>query len=277
MNEELIQRLMADSGMTREQAIQTLQNTSSVEQNFLNAFAGGNTQQTIMTPSINGASPQLFQAPPSPMSTLPTSSGNKPLLNSYGGINWDVFSPTQQVPMPQSEIAPLYTVQGDQANKDGIAPTQQPPLTQADMGTLAFTMDKDGNMVPTNQPASQQAPIDQNGNPLNPFEQAAVLASYINPYGMDLETELYTFGRALGMQPTTQRGKIGRGLTLVGSAGAALLGGTRSALSGYSNSIANNRYWQWMQERQRRANERYSPNSQTQNSQANMLGGITQA
>jgi hypothetical protein len=90
----------------------------------------------------------------------------------------------------------------------------------------------------------------------------------IYPGGTDLSTELYSFGRGLGME----KGTKGRGLTIAGGAGAAILGGTRDVLSGLGYEKQQNLVRDWYRARQQ--DNFYTPSPQTGNT--NTVGGITQ-
>lgn len=270
MNEELIARLMSEQGMTREQAVATLQNTNSVDMQFLNAFAQGSQNQMFSgqptTISDQLSSNLQYGVPSAPVqqpSVLNNSS--QPLFNPSGGINWGMMSGNQNIPNPYQ--------QPQQYNVPGMEniPTNIPQNGEVNLSTTipveSDMSDEERRAIEANRSMWDQNRMQQNQQAL--FNQLG----YLNPYGTDLETELYTLGRGIG-NATSGQGGTANTLGIIGSAGSALLGGARSSLSGYSNSIANNRYWQWMQNRRRQ--QRYSVNSQTQNTQADALGGITQ-
>lgn len=276
MNEELIARLMAEQGMTREQAEATLQNTNSVDMQFLNAFSQ-NTAPMFSQGSLMGGTemqnPNISAQPASNLNygaqgtAVPTQQFNnlgQPLFNPSGGMNWNNFMgggnqnlnpPTANRPINESFSVP--SVENELQTGGGLP-----------------TIDT-GNQVDINPSGVGQQAQEEQSSQTSPsvMDQVGMFASQLNPYGSDLETELYSLGRSIGNISNGQ-GSPGNTLSLIGSAGSALFGGTRSALSGFSNSKANNRYWQWMQERRRR--QQYSPTSQTQNTQADALGGITQ-
>lgn len=98
-----------------------------------------------------------------------------------------------------------------------------------------------------------------NGNDLFPFIYAG---------GSDIETELYSLGRSLGQK----RGTPGRGMSIVGSAGAATFGAARTLSAGLGFSKRNN----FIEEEQRRKEleRRYTNNSQYANQ--NNIGETSQ-
>lgn len=90
-------------------------------------------------------------------------------------------------------------------------------------------------------------------------------APFLNPYGTDLQTDFYNLGRFTGME----KGTSGRGLGIASAGVSALLGGARTALSGYANSVATARVQQEARERMQRRN--YTPQTQYRNN--NYIGG----
>ena len=95
----------------------------------------------------------------------------------------------------------------------------------------------------------------------------------LNPYGFDLEQSLYMAGNYAGINPTTKTGKASKALGLAGSIGKSVIGGGRAVLSGYSNSVAKDRYMEWMRNRKQREN--YETSRQTRNTSADNFGGVT--
>ena len=89
---------------------------------------------------------------------------------------------------------------------------------------------------------------------------------FINPYGTNIETELYMAGQAIGMTP----GSRGRGAAIAGGIGSAVLGGARTLLSGLGNAQQNQAGRQYYEDRL--GQNRYTPNSQYQNT--NNVGGV---
>jgi len=274
MNEQLIARLMSEQGMTREQAEATLKATNNVDMQFLNAFSQNSapmfSQGTLMGLNQQG---QIAAQPPSNLGygAQPTAVPNtlpnlgQSLFNNSGGMNWNNFmGGGNQNLNPSSTDRPI--------NESFSVPSVQQELSSGG-GLPSIDTGNQVNLDPSTQVAQDQGQTSSNRNS-NIMNQVGMFASQLNPYGSDLETELYTLGQSAGNIANGQ-GSTGNTLSLIGSAGAALFGGTRSALSGFSNSKANNRYWQWMQERRRR--QQYSPVSQTQNTQSDALGGITQS
>lgn len=266
MNEELIARLMSEQGMTREQAVATLQNTNSVDMQFLNAFAQGSQNQMFSGQPITTPSNLQYGVPSIPVQQPSVlNNPSQPLFNPSGGLNWGMMSGNQNIPNPyqQPQQYNVPSMENIPTNilQSGEVSFSTTPSAESDMS------DEERRAIEANQSMWYQNRMQQNQQAL--FNQLG----YLNPYGTDLETELYTLGRGIG-NATSGQGGTANTLGIIGSAGSALLGGARSALSGYSNTIANNRYWQWMQNRRRQ--QRYSVNSQTQNTQADALGGITQ-
>lgn len=84
-------------------------------------------------------------------------------------------------------------------------------------------------------------------------------APFLNPYGTNLQTDFYNLGRFSGME----KGTPGRGLGIAGAGVSALLGGARTALSGYANSVATARTQQ--EARDKMARRKYTPQTQYRN------------
>lgn len=94
-----------------------------------------------------------------------------------------------------------------------------------------------------------------------------------NPYGYDLESNLFMLGKAIGQKPTNPQERLNKGLEIAGRGGKALLGGSRNFLSGLSYSKANQRAEEWMRNRM---NQRiFTPVRMTRNTQADMFGGTS--
>lgn len=290
MNEELILRVMFENRMTRDQAIAFIignQNTlNPVESQFSSSYTGfptnvGTTpfQMTYPSPqntsflNNNVGAPTFSQenmviseplytinptVPSYPQTTQIDPTAPKGEIIGTQRINWENLMQSREM-MPQNYRGDFQPMTID---------STQPNAPRADVLPN----------VGTEVALREVEPVSQTNNnrDLNTIEQMSIFASQLNPYGSDLETELYSLGRGIG-RATSGQGGTANTLGIVGSAGAALLGGTRSALSGYSTQIANNRYLEWMRERQRRQQNQYTPNSQTQNTQATALGGITQS
>lgn len=269
MNEELIARLMSEEGMTREQAIATLQNTNSVDMQFLNAFTQNSAPMFGQSSMMLDNGMQVSTAPSSnlnygvQLTPVPNTLPNlgQPLFSPSGGMNWSNF-----MGGGNQDLTPTARPINESFSVPSVENTLSP-------GGSLPSLDMSNQVVLNNTPQQMEQPTTPATTNPNFMEQIGMFASQLNPYGSDLETELYTLGRSIGNISSGQ-GSPGNTLSLIGSAGSALFGGARSTLSGFSNSKADNRYWQWMQERRRR--QQYSANPQTQNTQADALGGITQ-
>ena len=94
-----------------------------------------------------------------------------------------------------------------------------------------------------------------------------------NPYGYDLESNLFMLGKAIGQKPTNPQERLNKGLEIAGRGGKALLGGSRNFLSGLSYSKANQRAEEWM--RNRMSQRIFTPVRMTRNTQADMFGGTS--
>lgn len=113
-------------------------------------------------------------------------------------------------------------------------------------------------------------------NPIMPIGQAkdsnegntdlfSKLAPFFNPYGSNVQTDLYQLGSFLGMP----KGSQGRGMGVASSAAALGLGAGRTLMSGFANSRQTARAQE--EERRRMAQRSYTPQMQYVNT--NYLGG----
>lgn len=266
MNEELILRTMTQYNMSRDEAIALImgnQSTLNPIESSATSLYTGLPNNTVTTPFQVNYTPQNIEVPTNYLNN-----------NAIPSINSNSYPLTSQTPIGGLPTRPISI--GDLSITEDIVTSNQPPVNNPSSEGLPLSarsinilsQNEDVNKTLSDGYAQNQA------GQLNALEQASMYASMFNPYGSDLETELYSLGRGIGNAQNGQGG-VGNTLGIIGAAGAALLGGTRSALSGYSNSIANNRYWQWMQNRRARQDNMYSPQAQTQNTQSTMLGGIT--
>lgn len=129
-----------------------------------------------------------------------------------------------------------------------------------------YTVNANGNWVDDNgniyNPNTSQN--NNTNNTSNSFDWNNY-APFLNPYGTNMQTDFYNFGRYLGME----QGTPGRGLGIAGAGVASILGGARTALSGYANSVASARSMQDAREKMQR--RLYTPQTQYRNT--NYLGG----
>ena len=93
---------------------------------------------------------------------------------------------------------------------------------------------------------------------------------FVPPNG-DLTTNLYNLGRAIG----AEKGTKGRGASIVGNTGAAILEGSRALFSGMGFSKAQQYTDQFNQDQMIAARKKYESNPQYKN--ANYIGGPSQA
>ena len=92
---------------------------------------------------------------------------------------------------------------------------------------------------------------------------------FMNPYGTDIGTELYSLGKFIGTKPGTQ----GKGLGIASSALAAGLGGARTLLSGLAQQKQTEKTAEEI--RRQLAQRHYTP--QTQYLNQNNRGGSTES
>jgi len=177
-----------------------------------------------------------------------------PLNESYRFGNPDQSQATNANPFPNAQQLPSgYT---------------QSAYTR--LGTT-YAGGSDANSM--DQMTGLPIPAETEVAPTDPLSQISQYAELFNPYGTDVETELYSLGQQVGANPTTTEGKVAQGLGIAGAAGAALFGSARGFLSGLSNSNATQRYWEWMQKQKQQQN--YTPASQTLNTSSDNRGGVT--
>jgi hypothetical protein len=193
------------------------------------------------------------------------------------------FYPTFDGKAPSSTLLPLGNPSAmPLKGLDGVPKTNNGtliPMSQSDVNNYNNASYKDKVMTsaamdaltgknPFKDGSQTQKTISENKNN-GTFDFLNVL----NPYGFDLEQSLYMAGNYAGMNPTTRTGKAGKALGLVGSIGKSVIGGGRAVLSGYSNSVAKDRYMEWMRNRKQREN--YEASRQTRNASADKSGGVT--
>jgi hypothetical protein len=142
--------------------------------------------------------------------------------------------------------------EGLERSQDIVPFSPETKGTYSDISQTALDSLKKDNLETDTQP--------QNQNPQQPF------LPYIFPGGSNLETELYTLGRALG----APKGSKGRGATIAGAAGAATLGAARDFMSGFAYENQNKQVMDWYN--QQRNRDRFQSNPQTRNT--NNTGGI---
>jgi hypothetical protein len=100
----------------------------------------------------------------------------------------------------------------------------------------------------------------------NPWDLDPNALPFIYPGGSDINTQLFTAGRGLGME----RGTQGRGLMIAGGLGAASMGISRNLLAGVGYENRQNYVRDWY--RQQQNQPQYTNVSQTRNT--NTLGGL---
>lgn len=118
---------------------------------------------------------------------------------------------------------------------------------------------QNGQWIEHDKPVTGVAPWDgQEEESQNTFDWNNY-APFLNPYGTNMQTDFYNLGRFIGMEPGTQ----GRGLGIASAGLSSLLGGARTALSGYATSVATTRTQQEAREKMMRRN--YTPQTQYRN------------
>lgn len=263
MNEEaMIQRLMNEQNVTREQAIYMIENNLSempqqnalFPQNGLNGVQTSNTQQPL---TVNGGSNDFYN----PYLTEPLSGSNEVINAQAGVINWNLLqdplgtNQTPQIPQQWLEGYKTYNVENP-----------QPTVDVTGGGNGAEVVLSNTSVENKSNPTTDTTKDNKFGDLLGDY------LFNMNPYGMDMQNALYTAGKAFATNPETQGGKIAKTASIVGGLGKATLEGTRSFLAGNSTQNATNNYWEWMKKRRER--QRYENNSQTENTQATRVGGV---
>lgn len=202
----------------------------------------------ITLPKAGVTTFQLGQKPD--LSSTGTNSGknNKPLSNyDMGLVNVDrdvIYSPTPEgeraklIDQTQEDLKTRFTIPGQESTYDG---KQAPSFIKKD-----------------DTKKEEKTTSQQQGFPFLP------------PQG-DLTTNLYNLGRAIG----AKKGTKGRGLSIVGNAGAAALEGARAVFSGVGFSKAQQYTDQYNQDQMIAARKKYESNPQYKNT--NYTGGQTQA
>lgn len=221
-----------------------------------NRLMGNNGQVPPQTVNNSLLTPGNPLTTPTNVDLTPQQVDNKSITNPNGGIDWKSLSKDQGITNPY----------GASINENYITPNN------SQMGYETFTDIDDGKEVVIGEPTISEESVDT-GKEVNPntFELFSQLSNW-SPYGTDIEQELYSLGTAIG-NAQSGNGSVYNTISGIAAGGAALLGGTRTTLSGMSNAQARDRYLRWMQER--RSRQQYSPNSQTVNTQADAVGGIT--
>jgi hypothetical protein len=118
--------------------------------------------------------------------------------------------------------------------------------------------DSEGGDILSTDPTKKETPT--RGNQFNPN-----ILPFMYPGGSDINTQLYSAGRGIGME----KGAQGRNALIVGGLGAAALGTTRNLLAGIGYEKQQNYVRDWYRQRQRDVN--YTPIEQTRDQ--NNLGG----
>ena len=224
-----------------------------VEQNRLMGNNGHLPAQTVNNSLLTPSNPLTS---PIDVDLTQQQVDNQSITNPNGGINWEGLSKNQGITNPYDASV----------NENYMTPNN------SQMGYETPTDINNGKEVVIGEPTISEESINT-VNEVNPntFELFSQLGNW-NPYGTDIEQELYSLGTAIG------NAKSGNGSTFntisgIAAGGAALLGGARTALSGMSNAQARDRYLRWMKDK--RSRQQYSPNSQTVNTQADAVGGTT--
>ena len=132
-----------------------------------------------------------------------------------------------------------------------------PKAPQVDIEELHITQSRNKETLSKNQPKEAS----------DVMSMADKYLPFLNPYGTDISTELFSLGRFAGMEKGTQ----GRGLGIASSALSAGLGGARTFMSGLAQSKQMSRVEEDM--RKQLEEKKYTKNAQYLNQ--NSRGGVT--
>lgn len=246
----------------RRQALISQQGIPPTQQNYDAFLADQNSQGAVDFMTRNTPSGQVLFADPSglnlttPINSRITSEVTYP--NNTGITGGDIYSnptATNYPTVPSTPTIPTVNYPYPQEEDPNQLQRLEPRSVQ-DVWNNTYTPPT-ANSIPL-APNSWDQPAQRN----NLFEQAM---PYFNPYGTNVQTDLYSLGNFIG-QP---KGANGRGLGIASSATALGLGAGRTFLSGLANAKQTNRATE--EARRQMAQRLYTPQMQYINS--NYLGG----
>lgn len=176
----------------------------------------------------------------------------------------------QQVMQPASTQTPFGSGASPIAQPLNRQPTptvSNEDYSKMDLGSLKMKPSQESfneyyNTLPINNRELEMPRQEGNANKNNLFDQ---MMPFFNPYGSNVQTDLYSLGSFLG----TPKGTQGRGLGVASSAIALGLGAGRTLMSGYANSKATAR----AQEEAREKMAQRGFTQQMQYGNTNYLGG----
>lgn len=209
------------------------------------------------TPQINtGMVSDLFNV------EFPSRTQSAPLETGIQGQDNILYNDPQY---SENQILPLRSVNiknpnfNPNLNPGDLAPSGINPSEEAKKLSLIYPNATENIAKYTDTNSTEEAPLD--------FKQSfEKFLPFMNPYGSNIETELYSLGKFIG----TEKGTQGRGLGIASSALSAGLGGARTLLSGLAQQKQTEKTAEEI--RRKLALKNYTP--QTQYLNQNSRGGI---